>query len=111
MPDITRHSYPNVTATHWEGCWRDPAHHACAVTKVERLMHVCDLRADWQDRAEAAEAALATARREALEEAAKSCEARISIPDSHNAPYNAEDMACAEAIRALKDRPAEDRKP
>jgi hypothetical protein len=23
--------------THWEGCWRDPKHHGCAVAKVERL--------------------------------------------------------------------------
>lgn len=23
--------------THWEGCWRDPAHHACAVDRIERL--------------------------------------------------------------------------
>lgn len=23
--------------THWEGCWRDRAHHECAVAKIERL--------------------------------------------------------------------------
>ena len=23
--------------THWEGCWKDPAHHGCAVKEVERL--------------------------------------------------------------------------
>lgn len=23
--------------THWEGCWRDPKHHACAVAKIEEL--------------------------------------------------------------------------
>ena len=23
--------------THYKGCWRDPAHHACAVAEVERL--------------------------------------------------------------------------
>ena len=50
------------------------------------------------------ERAEADARIKTLEEAAKICEARISTPDSHNAPYNAEDTACAEAIRALKDR-------
>ena len=24
--------------THWDGCWRDPAHHACAVAEVERAL-------------------------------------------------------------------------
>lgn len=24
--------------THWDECWRDPAHHACAVGRVERLL-------------------------------------------------------------------------
>lgn len=23
--------------THWEGCWRDRTHHACAVAEIERL--------------------------------------------------------------------------
>ena len=23
--------------THWEGCYRDPAHHACALAEIERL--------------------------------------------------------------------------
>jgi hypothetical protein len=47
-------------------------------------------------------------RAQALEEAAKACEARIQNPNpsewdwSHDAPYDAEDRACAAAIRALK---------
>lgn len=50
-------------------------------------------------------------RNEVLEEAARVCEARIvgkidpktgDWDSSHHAPYNAEDMACAAAIRALK---------
>jgi hypothetical protein len=23
--------------THYEGCWQDPRHHACALTEIERL--------------------------------------------------------------------------
>lgn len=47
----------------------------------------------------------------ALEVAAAACEARIhgkldgSDWSSHHAPYNAEDLACAKAIRAMKVKP------
>lgn len=30
----------NNGQTHWEGCWRDPGHHACAIAEVERLQAV-----------------------------------------------------------------------
>lgn len=23
--------------THWEGCWRDPAHHACALARINDM--------------------------------------------------------------------------
>jgi len=26
-----------VQRTHYDGCWRDPRHHACAVAKIEEL--------------------------------------------------------------------------
>lgn len=26
----------NEGRTHWEGCWREPSHHACAVALIER---------------------------------------------------------------------------
>lgn len=48
------------------------------------------------------------ARDEVLEQAAKACEARIKNPDpstwgfGEDAAYDAEDMACAAAVRALK---------
>lgn len=51
-----------------------------------------------------------------LEEAAKACEARMKNPDpatwgmSEDAAYDAEDMACAEAIRKLKTTPAKAKK-
>lgn len=51
-----------------------------------------------------------------LEEAAKACEARIKNPDpktwgmSYDAAYDAEDMACAEAIRKLKTKPVKTKK-
>lgn len=38
----------------------------------------------------------------AIKKAARECTKRISADDSHNAPYNAEDLACAKAIRKLK---------
>lgn len=46
--------------------------------------------------------AMIAARNEALEEAAKACEKRIGPDETHYEKYNAEDMACAKAIRALK---------
>jgi hypothetical protein len=26
--------------THYEGCWKDPKHHACALTEIERLNNI-----------------------------------------------------------------------
>jgi hypothetical protein len=26
--------------THYEGCWQDPRHHACALTEIDRLREV-----------------------------------------------------------------------
>lgn len=28
--------------THWEGCWRDRAHHECAVRRVEELKNTLE---------------------------------------------------------------------
>lgn len=33
---------PNPGQTHFQGCWRDPRHHACAEGAVERLMEVVE---------------------------------------------------------------------
>lgn len=30
--------------THYDGCWRDPKHHACAVREIERLRSVAESR-------------------------------------------------------------------
>jgi len=30
----------NDGSTHWEGCWLDPEHHACAVARVRELERV-----------------------------------------------------------------------
>ena len=58
----------------------------------------------WRERrlAKTAETALATARREALEEAAKLCEGRAITPRGEDdcATY----YACADMIRRLKDK-------
>ena len=32
MPNVD-----NPPSTHWEGCWRDPRHHACAVAEIDSL--------------------------------------------------------------------------
>lgn len=32
----------SIQRTHWEGCWRDPAHHGCAVAEVERLRPIVE---------------------------------------------------------------------
>lgn len=45
-------------------------------------------------------AALVAAHQRELD--AKACEARIRPDSEHEAPYNAEDMACAAAIRGTK---------
>lgn len=29
---------PDIGRTHYEGCWRDRGHHACAIAQVERLI-------------------------------------------------------------------------
>ena len=90
-------------ADHYPGCWRDPAHHACAVKRVA-------LEQAWagayKDRAEAAEAALATARAEALEEAAdwhEHCAAEWDAREDGRRLSNWHADSAA-AIRALKDR-------
>ena len=33
---------PERMQTHWDTCWRDPKHHACAVRKVEELMELSE---------------------------------------------------------------------
>lgn len=36
--------------THWDGCWRDPGHHACAVAEVLRRQAEVDrLTLRWSD--------------------------------------------------------------
>ena len=125
MADITRHSYPNVAGAHWEGCWRDPAHHACAVAEVlrlqddallEALQAAIDGMSAEMRRAEAAEAALATAWCEALEEAKEEC-MRVWRNTTNERPDYTQNkishgcIACRDAIEALKGRPPEDRKP
>jgi hypothetical protein len=37
---------PNI-GTHWEGCWRDPSHHACAVARCEQLRIECSVARRW----------------------------------------------------------------
>jgi hypothetical protein len=34
--------------THWEGCWRDPKHHGCAVAEVERLERLAADRTQYE---------------------------------------------------------------
>ncbi len=36
--------------THWEGCWREPGHHNCAVREIERLRAALAERPDLADR-------------------------------------------------------------
>lgn len=34
--------------THWDGCWRDQAHHACAVAEVGRLREALESIRDYR---------------------------------------------------------------
>ena len=49
--------------THWSDCWRDPAHHDCAVARIAELEAALAASekdaARWQDRAEKAGTAVA----------------------------------------------------
>lgn len=60
----------------------------------------------WKDRAERAEAQLAAARREALEEAAKKCDkiGRDAENDHPNRNMGDSAFECAAAIRALAEK-------
>ena len=109
-----RHMAGEVEQTHYVGCWRDPAHHGCAVALLLGIRDVIPMgflrQADAPgatgptsqlDLIKAVRLAVETGRRvaashattraEALEEAAKACD----IAGRGNA---------AEIIRALKDR-------
>ena len=85
--------------THHDGCWRDPAHHACAVAEIVRDKRFL---AAFQDEQRDLKAALTTARADALEEAAKLCEGRATAPRGEDecAAY----YGCSDAIRALLRR-------
>ena len=82
--------------THYDGCWRDPAHHGCAVAEIERLEGVMEKQGirgvQLANALVTAESVLATARAEALEEAAMEC-GKYHTPEG-----------CGSGIRALKDR-------
>lgn len=34
--------------THWDGCWRDPAHHECAVERAGQTLAFVDAHAELQ---------------------------------------------------------------
>ena len=100
-----RHMAGEVEQTHHDGCWRDPAHHACAVAEIERLLKRKDELLLEVGRADAVavdyQAALATARAEALEAARW-----LEMEDMERDP---DDLYTgrwhrAAAIRTLKDR-------
>ena len=87
--------------THWEGCWRDPAHHACTVAEVERLRADCTVHAEKE--LERLERAWSAARAEALEEAME-----YVMQWQGRGPTVGE---LRDGIRVLKDRQAKDHKP
>ena len=83
-------------ADHHDGCWRDPAHHACALKRIG------ELQTGIENLVAACERDIATARAEALETAAKICEATaLEIDKEYFWTCSKE---CAKAIRAYKDR-------
>ena len=91
--------------THYDGCWRDPAHHGCAVAEIERLEGVMEKQGirgvQLANALVTAESVLATARAEALEAARW-----LEMEDMERDP---DDLYTgrwhrAAAIRTLKDR-------
>ena len=116
---------PERDRAHYEGCWRDPTHHACAVAGIAELNYYFEQYADlaeklsaigWSHctankelidsindlmhRAEGAEAALATARAEI-----ERLTARVAWDDAlGDAAREPLCVRCAALIRALKDK-------
>jgi chromosome segregation ATPase len=42
--------YTEVQQTHYDGCWRDRTHHACALREIERLTRCIEICEDTNDR-------------------------------------------------------------
>ena len=81
--------------THYPDCWRDPAHHACALKRIG------ELQTGIENLVAACERDIATARAEALEEAAKICDGYAKVDNPHAVTIS---LMTAHDIRALKDR-------
>ena len=86
---------PGEHNTHYPDCWRDPAHHACALKRIG------ELQTGIENLVAACERDIATARAEALEEAAQVCDgyAKADNPDAVTIS-----LMAAGDIRVLKDR-------
>lgn len=79
----------------------DEKHHSSVFRASERIrQHVVALESD-----------VAQARERALEEAAERCDAMANMADGHSPVSASADRACADAVRALKSKPAQEASP